>query len=684
MTIRDIVIQYGFQVDRNSEQKAQSSIKGISSMAKKFLGAIGIAFSISGMARLAEAAADVNALKSQFSQVFGEMEDEAAQRLDAIANDTGVMVNRMKGSFTQIAAFAKTTGLDQAQSLEIADRAMQAVADSAAFYDRSIEDVTESMRSLLKGNYEQDASLGLSVTETTRNAAANKLYGKSFKDLTEAEKQFTLLSMVEDANKASGAVGQAARESGEWTNQLGNMKQSLKDFKAAVGQGILQPMIDGVTACSAVLQKATKAVEKLTDENGILVKGYDKLRTIVKQTADRFGGMENMLKILIMTVGAFILVMKWGAIVSGVKKLVGAVSGLSKMFTLANLKTLALVATLVILALIIEDFINFMQGNDSVIGVLFEKMGIDADDARETILNAFQKVKDFFGGIKDWMAGHEELVKNLLVLAGAVVALIAVFNVFSVVGSAIAAVFGVLSAAGSVLAGVIAFIVSPIGLIIAAIVALIAIGVLLYKNWDTIKEYALTTWNNIVSGVTSFAGKIKDGIVNGFQAAIDWITGLPDQALEWGADIINGIVDGITGAVGAVGDAVKGVADKITSFLHFSVPDEGPLTEYQSWMPDMMKGFAEGIAGSEDTVLDKIRSFAGDVAALMQTATATVSTAATSMVNNTSTSINQNVNISNSYSGGTPETQKNVSKAMKKSAVDATTYMARGLAYGRG
>jgi len=129
---------------------------------------------------------------------------------------------------------------------------------------------------------------------------------------------------------------------------------------------------------------------------------------------------------------------------------------------------------------------------------------------------------------------------------------------------------------------------------------------------------------------------------------------------------------------------VKGVADKITSFLHFSVPDEGPLTEYQSWMPDMMKGFAEGIAGSEDTVLDKIRSFAGDVAALMQTATATVSTAATSMVNNTSTSINQNVNISNSYSGGTPETQKNVSKAMKKSAVDATTYMARGLAYGRG
>ncbi len=55
---------------------------------------------------------------------------------------------------------------------------------------------------------------------------------------------------------------------------------------------------------------------------------------------------------------------------------------------------------------------------------------------------------------------------------------------------------------------------------------------------------------------------------------------------NWGADIINGIVEGIKSKIQAVADAVTGVADKIKSFLHFSVPDEEPLTDFESWMPD--------------------------------------------------------------------------------------------------
>ena len=135
MTIRDIAVAFGFNVDRNSEREAQSSIKGIANLAKSLLGAIGIGFSIAGLSGLAEAAADVEALGSQFSQVFGDMEEEAAKRLQAIEDDTGVLVNRMKGSFSQIAAFAKVSGVEQAEALELSERAMVAVADSAAYYD---------------------------------------------------------------------------------------------------------------------------------------------------------------------------------------------------------------------------------------------------------------------------------------------------------------------------------------------------------------------------------------------------------------------------------------------------------------------------------------------------------------------------------------------------------------------
>lgn len=216
------------------------------------------------------AAADANAMASQFSQVFGELEGQASQSLSKIADNAGIAENRMKGSFTKIAAFAKTTGMDTESALALSERAMIAVADSAAFYDRSLEETTESLQSFLKGNFENDAALGLSCTEVTRNAAANKLYGKSFKDLSEEQKQLTLLQMVEDANALSGALGQAARESETWTNVTGNLKQSWTDFQAALGKHVL-PMFTGLVSnlsgfVETVTTKVDPAVQWLTEK----------------------------------------------------------------------------------------------------------------------------------------------------------------------------------------------------------------------------------------------------------------------------------------------------------------------------------------------------------------------------------------------------------------------------------
>ena len=99
-----------------------------------------------------------------------------------------------------------------------------------------------------------------------------------------------------------------------------------------------------------------------------------------------------------------------------------------------------------------------------------------------------------------------------------------------------------------------------------------------------------------------------------------------------------------------------------------------------------MKGLASGIKGSKGEVVNQVKGLASDMTILMQSATANPATAAGGIVNNSSSTRNvtQNVNISNSYSGATREVQKNISKGMNKSAVDATTQMARALAYARG
>ena len=131
---------------------------------------------------------------------------------------------------------------------------------------------------------------------------------------------------------------------------------------------------------------------------------------------------------------------------------------------------------------------------------------------------------------------------------------------------------------------------------------------------NAIKTTVSNIWDSVKNAVTQKITAIKDTIVNGFNAAVNFIKNLASQAFQWGADIINGIVNGIKNCIGKVADAVKGVANKIKSFLHFSVPDEGPLADFESWMPDFMKGLADGINANANVVGDAVNSFAGGLA----------------------------------------------------------------------
>ena len=214
---------------------------------KKIGAAVITAFSIQKIKEFGqtavEQAAKVIAQESALTQTFREYEGAATSAMQEVAKESGILETRLYGVGTQIYAFAKTSGMDSATALNMMKEALQTTADSAAYYDRSLEDTAESLKSFLKGNYANDAALGVSATETTRNAAAMKLYGQSFKDLSEAQKQLTLLQMVKDANALSGAMGQAAREADGWENVIGNLKEAWNQLLAAVGKPILQGAI---------------------------------------------------------------------------------------------------------------------------------------------------------------------------------------------------------------------------------------------------------------------------------------------------------------------------------------------------------------------------------------------------------------------------------------------------------
>lgn len=130
---------------------------------------------------------------------------------------------------------------------------------------------------------------------------------------------------------------------------------------------------------------------------------------------------------------------------------------------------------------------------------------------------------------------------------------------------------------------------------------------------STIKNAVSNVFTNIKTAISGAMSNIFDTIKGGFEKAVGYITGLASKAFTWGKDLVMGIVNGIKSCINAVGDAVKSVADKITSFLHFSVPDEGPLTEYESWMPDFMQGLAKGIEGSRGLIEKAVSGVASDM-----------------------------------------------------------------------
>ena len=151
---------------------------------------------------------------------------------------------------------------------------------------------------------------------------------------------------------------------------------------------------------------------------------------------------------------------------------------------------------------------------------------------------------------------------------------------------------------------------------------------------------------SLVDGIVSFyqrMSQLGEEIVQKFK---DGVKRIASDAFNWGADMLNGLIDGIKSKVSAIADAAKGVAGTIKSFLHFSVPDEGPLTDYESWMPDFMKGLAAGIEKNKSLVIDAVRGLAND---MVLSPTANLSAAGVGAAGGLSQVININIsaNIDN-------------------------------------
>lgn len=90
-------------------------------------------------------------------------------------------------------------------------------------------------------------------------------------------------------------------------------------------------------------------------------------------------------------------------------------------------------------------------------------------------------------------------------------------------------------------------------------------------------------------------------------------TSLSAEAGTWGGDLVTSMAGGMENCGDFLANAAKNLAQTVTSFLHFSRPDVGPLREYEQWMPDMVKGMAKGITDNAYVLRDAVRGLSGQM-----------------------------------------------------------------------
>lgn len=724
MTIRDIGILFGYKVDQASEQKVEGSIKSLKSMASKVLGAVGITLSVAGIKSAidgcVEVASSIEEMQNKFDVVFGDMRNEVDKWAQEYSDAIGRNKNDIKTYLADQQNLLVGFGMTRQAGAEMAEQMTSLALDLASFGNMDETASVNAMTKAVMGESEAAKTLGAVLNDSTRAQAMATLGLKGTYDKLD---QLTKMQVNYQAilQQSPDAIGDCQRSLDSYESTKKRYIAKLKEIKTIVGQFFLPTYQKILSIDAKGLTMIRDWLQKLTD------------------LTDKLGGSQRVLSVLAAAFTAMLVAMnlkKIGAAINGFTKLARAIG-------LGHGKALAFFAVFLLLALVIEDFISFMRGDKSLLGTMLERAGVDCEKLRQNIVGVWTKIKQAIGYIGEGVrnvvvpifegirtaavVAFEEIQKavakvapgiaqffkelssgkvdkkkwtdigesigriavGVVAVIAAVKGISAIFGVITTVISVVKAVISVIKLAFvvvksiitviKVVGAVISVLASAFGPVILAIAAAIAIGVLLWKNWDKIREAA----GNLLEGIKATIGNVRDAIVTGIQAAIDWITSLPAEALKWGSDIIDGIVSGIQSAVGRVGEAVKGVADKIKSFLGFSEPEDGPLSDFHTYMPDMIDLMASGITSGKKKVKDALESMTGEMSVIAKANVVSKATGRGATGRTTGgRTVTQNVNINNQFNGDRAGQQKS-SEAMDKAAGDATGEMARALAFAK-
>lgn len=542
-----------------------------------------------------EAAATVSAQNAQFEATFKDLGGTAKDMFQNISNDTGVLAERLQtvgtGAFSQF----KGAGLDAADALKETGRYTNLAADAAAYYDMSLEEADSLMRSFIRGNTEAGDRLGLFTSETQRNEYALNKLGKKYNECTEAEKQMIMLDIASNIYESSGAMGQAAREADGYENVVGNLKKAWELFLAVIGQPILEKVIPVIKNITSKLQGLKTKFEGTKNPVQVFMDFLGRAKNKMSELADY---TSNAFSPAIDTIKSAFGKAK-DAIQPVIEKLKGYIDsgGLAKDATD-----------------FVKDSIDLLAGAaNGVVGLIdgiaqgFQDMHTWAQQNQTSLtmmgiaLGAIATALVAYNGAAIVKAGIDVAETAYLWL------LIAAENAHAI-ASAIAA--GATTAFGAAMA----FLTSPITIVIGIIAGLIAVIVYVAQNWDMVKAKTLQVWEAIKGYVKSAITHVKTTITTVMNAVRSVISSVWNGIKSVISSVLNAIKskvtstwNGIKSTTTSVFNGIKSVATSVWNGV------KSTITSAVNSVKSKVSSVWNGIKSTTSSVFNGIKSTATSV-----------------------------------------------------------------------
>ena len=586
MNLFELFIKIGVDDQASSKLSDLSSKlgKGLKTAAKIGTAAVGAA--AAGITALTTAAvnnyAEYEQLVGGVETLFKTSSGRVMEYAENAYKTAGLSANAYMETVTSFSAsLLQSLGGDTASAVEYADMAITDMSDNANKMGTSMEMIQNAYQGFAKQNYTMldNLKLGYGGTQAEMErliADAAKLsdtvdaQSMSFDNIVEAihvvqtEMGITGTTALEAGRTISGSIG--AMKSA-WENLLTGLANGNANIQQLVGNLVTTIVGDGTETNLGVLGNILPAVKTaLTGASTLISEALPQIVEIIPTIIN-----EN----LPVLAGAAVGIIQ--SLIDGISQnqemlfdtIVGVVTYLSESF-ITMLPQIAQLGLDLIVSLANGIAESLPELTPTIVDVVLQIVDVLVENADKLVMAAVAINLALAMGLIESIPKLIEAIPEIVV---------AIVNCFMSLTPQITEVGkNIVNDIGT---GIKSFIFKA-------------------NNWAT--ELIL----NFIGGIKYAVSKTVEAGKSIVNAVGDGIKSLASEAITWGKDMIDNFVSGIKSKIGAVTSAVSKIASTVKSFLGFSEPEKGPLSNFHTFAPDMMNLFIKGIRDNEKKLTDQI------------------------------------------------------------------------------